>query len=100
MNRSEIDGYIVADNSSIIDAMKQIDKNTAGLVFVTDSDGKLSGCLTDGNVRRWIIKNGKADGPVSEVMNHDPKYPSRTDKERYTSVIKSVCPGVSTILIL
>ena len=26
--------------------------------------------------------------------------PSRTDKERYTSVIKSVCPGVSTILIL
>lgn len=74
MNRSEIDDYIVAENSSIIDAMKQIDKNTAGLVFVTDSDGKLSGCLTDGNVRRWIIKNGKADGPVSEVMNHDPKY--------------------------
>lgn len=47
MNRTEIDGVIIGDNPSVIDALKQIDKNTVGHVFVTDADGKLYGCHTD-----------------------------------------------------
>ena len=37
-------------------------------------------------------------GAILELGSVD-KGTTRTDKERYTSVIKSVCPGVSTILI-
>ena len=38
-------------------------------------------------------------GAIAEQGNVD-KGTTRTDKERYTSVKKSICPGVSTILIL
>lgn len=88
MNISEIAGYIADENLSIIDAMKQIDKNTAGLVYVTDSEGKLTGCLTDGNVRRWIIRNGNADGLVSEAMNREPHFIYEDQRDSAVSLMK------------
>ncbi len=70
----EIDLFIGKDGMSITDAMEAIDKNARGLLFVTDSTGVLKGCISDGDIRRWIIRTGNLKGKVIDVMNRSPKW--------------------------
>lgn len=61
-------------NTTIVDAMKIIDKNSYGMLYIVSDDGVLCGCLTDGDIRRWIISGGSVDAPVSKAMNPNPIY--------------------------
>lgn len=69
-----IEKYICRKSSNISDAMKLIDKNSVGLVYIVDEDNTLEGCLTDGDIRRWIIAGGSLNSLVNEAMNHEPRY--------------------------
>ena len=42
------------------------------VVFVVDTEEKLLGIFTDGDMRRFILKNGDLSIPVREVMNSRP----------------------------
>lgn len=59
---------LIDKNSTIIDALKQLDKTARKILFVVD-DNKLIGSLTDGDVRRYILKSGLLEGKVEEVCN-------------------------------
>ncbi|MHC4717700.1 MAG: CBS domain-containing protein, partial [Planctomycetota bacterium] len=51
-------------------------KRRAGAVLLVDADGKLTGILTDGDLRRQVLADGDGtllDRPVGEVMVRDPK---------------------------
>lgn len=76
MKKDEIKQYIDLKTMSLVDAMKQIDSNSMGLIYVVNESEKLVGCLTDGDVRRWIIQNGSLEGTAYDAMNHKPKYVS------------------------
>ncbi|MDD7794614.1 nucleotidyltransferase family protein [Clostridium sp. 'White wine YQ'] len=65
--------FLVEKGSTIKNAMKQIDKNAKGLVFVVE-DNKLLGTLTDGDIRRWILKDKSVEDNVEKAMNKKPKY--------------------------
>lgn len=79
--------YIVEEQVSIIDAMKQIDKNTRGIVFVC-KEKQLSGVLTDGDIRRYIIRNGDLSNNVGEIVNRKAHYKYDTDKCGYRYYMK------------
>lgn len=57
---------IIIKDRTIIDAMKQIDKMAKKIVFVVDKENKLIGSLTDGDIRRWIIKGGSLDATLEK----------------------------------
>ena len=66
--------YISIDKSySIKDAIKKLDETAKKLLLVTEK-GKLCGIVTDGDIRRWILKSGDLLGSVELVMNTNPKY--------------------------
>ena len=46
---------IIQPNKSLKDAMLKINKNAIGIIFIVDSK-KLLGVLTDGDIRRAILK--------------------------------------------
>ena len=46
-----------------------IDKNAKGILFVVDEVCVLKGCLTDGDIRRWLIKTGDLNAHISDAMN-------------------------------
>ncbi len=58
-------------NGTLIDAWKIINENTKGSVFIIDSQKKLLGVLTDGDIRRFLISGGKLEIGLREVMNKD-----------------------------
>jgi sialic acid synthase SpsE/sugar phosphate isomerase/epimerase len=53
--------YIVYSEDEIINALKKIEKNKSGLVFLTNHHGELNGVFTDGDFRRWAITQNKID---------------------------------------
>ena len=58
----------VAKSSTIKNAMININKNKTGSVFITKNKSIL-GMVTDGDIRRYLIKNKKLDTKIEKLMN-------------------------------
>ena len=64
--------YIVRHNALIKSAIGVIDANAAQVVLVVNNDDKLTGIITDGDIRRAILSNHSLDDPVSAIMTKSP----------------------------
>lgn len=73
MKTEQLMPFLTSPDSTVVDAMQKIDRNAKGILFVVDENRKLSGVLTDGDIRRWLIKTGDLRGAVSRIMNQSPK---------------------------
>jgi dTDP-glucose pyrophosphorylase len=76
-----MESLIGSSSLSIVDAMSLIDKNAKGILFIIDEDNRLIGSLTDGDVRRWLLKTGELTTDVTWVMNSNPKWLAEKNKE-------------------
>lgn len=63
----------IEEDKSILDAMRQLDKSARKILFV-HREGKLLASLTDGDIRRWILKKGDLQVPIKYAANYQPKY--------------------------
>jgi len=70
-----IQKYICFTQYSLLDAIKKIGENKARIIFIVSEHGKLLGSLSDGDIRRWLIKTNLNDlsAIVQDVMNTDVK---------------------------
>lgn len=59
---------------SIRDAFAQLDRTSGRALFVINDKNQLCGVLTDGDIRRAVIRNVNLDTPVKEILNSDYKY--------------------------
>ena len=58
---------------SLEQAIEVLDKAALRIALVVDDGGTLLGTLTDGDVRRALLKHLPLDTPVNKVMNSSPK---------------------------
>lgn len=63
----------IEEQNTILEAMQKIDKNSRKLLFVQD-EGVLLATLTDGDIRRWILKGGDLQAEVKLAANYQPVY--------------------------
>lgn len=63
----------IEEDKSILEAMKQLDKSARKILFVL-RNGRLQASLTDGDIRRWILKNGELKSSVKCAANDSPIY--------------------------
>lgn len=59
-------------NASLGDAIAAIDKGALQIALVADPAGKLVGTVTDGDVRRAMLRGASMGTSLSEVMNSQP----------------------------
>jgi len=72
--------HLIPTGTSIKEALKVLDRLAKdAIVFVVDSDHKLIGSLTDGDVRRGLISDVSLTQPVNDVIQSNPKYIRKTD---------------------
>lgn len=88
MDAERLSKFIGKDSISIVDAMGMIDANSKGILFLVDNDERLSGSLTDGDIRRWIMKSEPISAKASEVMNASPKSLSVKEAKNAINVMK------------
>ena len=58
---------------SIRQAIDVIDRGAKRIALVVDEAGRLLGTVTDGDIRRGILRHLSLDAPVAEVMNPRPR---------------------------
>jgi len=59
-------------NASLRDAAKNLTESALRVVLVIDSSGKLLGTVSDGDIRRGLLRGLTLDNDVSEVLNKNP----------------------------
>lgn len=64
----------VLPDISIKEALKRIDKAGQRTLFVCDEKGTLLGSLTDGDIRRRVLKTGDLQEMIRECFNRNPVF--------------------------
>lgn len=74
---------VVRPSDTIGHAIRIIDNGGVQIALVADDRGVLRGTVTDGDIRRGILKSLPLDAPVSEVMKTDALvgHPNQVDGE-------------------
>ncbi len=64
---------VVAPSATVQDAIRVIDRGGVQFALVTDEAFRLLGVVTDGDVRRGLLRSVTLDAPASEIMSRNPK---------------------------
>lgn len=82
MDKEILARYTGTKDMNIVEAMQKIDENGKGILYILNSKGQLSGSVSDGDIRRWIITTGNLQGSVRDIMKKDPKCLSEEARSR------------------
>lgn len=70
MNRKDL---IINHEISIREAMNLLNETSKKILYFTNEDDVLVGVISDGDIRRWVLKNGSLGESIYRVMNKSPK---------------------------
>lgn len=83
----DLKDFLIDENCCLIDAMSQLDRVARKVLFVV-KDKRLVAALTDGDIRRWILKKGNLEAIVKDIANYQPKYLTKKEKYKARSYMK------------
>ncbi|NLI79970.1 MAG: NTP transferase domain-containing protein [Candidatus Riflebacteria bacterium] len=63
---------LLAPTTTILDTLRAIDTAALEIALVIDPDRKLLGTVTDGDIRRGILRGVPLEGAVGQLMNRKP----------------------------
>ena len=69
-------------NITIFDAMQKINNNSVGILFLISDEKRLNACITDGDIRRWLLNGGNLTEPAHNAANKHPKYAKSVEEAR------------------
>lgn len=80
--------HLILRGSIIKGALARLEElSTDAILFVTDTDGRLVGSLTDGDVRRGLLKGITIEQPVDTIIQQNPRFLRKGDHD-LTKVIE------------
>lgn len=83
----EVIEFLIDEEATMIEAMQQLDKVAKKVLFVT-RDEYFVASITDGDIRRWILKKGDLDAKVKEIANYNPKSFLEVERTRAKEFMK------------
>jgi dTDP-glucose pyrophosphorylase len=79
----------ITENTTVIDAIKIIDSTKARACLVVTDNSKLIGTITDGDIRRAILRGITLDSTVSNVLHKNPiTAPVGKDSSFYQAILE------------
>ncbi len=82
----DVKKMLIDERATMIDAMKQLDDVGKKVLFVV-SNGVFVASITDGDIRRCILKNGNLEANVTDFANYNPTYFSIKEKKKARSYL-------------
>jgi dTDP-glucose pyrophosphorylase len=70
---------LVGPDASVRETIAKIDADPLHIALVVDGSGRLLGTVTDGDVRRAMLKGHSLDSPVRQIMNPRPTVAGRNE---------------------
>lgn len=95
-----INKYLIRQDASIIEALNQLNElhSESMTLFVIDNDSRLVGTLTDGDIRRALIKGEKPESVIERVMYRNFQF--IIDKSDISHLREIRMNGISLIPVL
>ncbi|MGZ3769099.1 MAG: nucleotidyltransferase family protein [Bdellovibrio sp.] len=90
---------LVSHYMPVREVIQILDKSGLQIILVVDENKKLLGTVTDGDVRRGILKGLSIDGPVSGIMNSEPNV-ARANESRQNILATMKIKGIHAIPLL
>lgn len=83
MDNQELQKFICEKGLTVAEAMRKIDKNTTGILFLVNPNGVLLGCITDGDIRRYLLSGGKMEDDAFSAANKTPRYAKSNEEAKH-----------------
>ena len=64
----------VREDATITDVFKQLNSTSEKTLLIVDSQNRLLGTLTDGDIRRSLLSGGLLDSKIKGIYNKSPKF--------------------------
>ncbi|MDY5900465.1 MAG: sugar phosphate nucleotidyltransferase [Candidatus Limisoma sp.] len=76
MEREEIKQHIISDSATLAEALRALNalSGRTMTLFAVDEAGKMTGTITDGDIRRSLISSGRLDLQVKDAMHRQFRY--------------------------
>lgn len=88
MEQHDMEHFIISRESTLPAAMQKIDDNSNGLLFVVNGQQELCGVVSDGDIRRWILKGGHIDTEIFPLMNSGPRFLYEFEREKASEIMR------------
>ena len=83
MDNQELDRFLGNERMSVLEAMQRIDRNTYGILFLMDDRDTLAACITDGDIRRYLLRGGKMTSSAMDAANKTPRVARSLEEARH-----------------
>lgn len=90
---NDVRKFIGNDNFTISEAMQRIDANGCAVLFIVDSDDLLVGCVSDGDIRRYLLSGGRMDDLIVRALNFHPRTAASFEEA------KAICDGKDIVAV-
>jgi dTDP-glucose pyrophosphorylase/CBS domain-containing protein len=81
---------LVAADGSIQDAISCLDRSAVQIALVVSPDGTLLGTITDGDIRRGLLRGLALSSPLSSVVRHEPLVvPAEMDRATVLQLMRA-----------
>ena len=92
--------YACNKDASVKSALEQLERTGLQILFLVDSAGKMSGVVTDGDVRRWLLEQPSVDLTQSISVIAPSKYVSARQGQRISDLNNVLLSGKKRIPLL
>ncbi|WP_157263633.1 nucleotidyltransferase family protein [Azohydromonas aeria] len=83
------EAVLIGPQASLHQAITALDKAGLQITLVVDESRRILGSLTDGDVRRALLRQVSLDTPVTEVMHRHPRtMPAHSSKEQMLALME------------
>ena len=77
---------LINENSSLLNAILKLNKTGTRCLFVVGKNNIFRGTLTDGDIRRSIVKNKNFITSINSIYNKKSFYVLEKDKRKNTKI--------------
>ena len=80
----------IGKETSLGEAMQLMGESEERILLITNKEKKLLGTVTDGDIRRALIRQVDNDKEIVEIMNHNPvtAYVGTSKKDLLSTMVK------------
>lgn len=84
---NEILNFLITEDKTILQAMELLEQSARKILFV-HSEKTLLAALTDGDIRRWILRGEDLNESIRKVANYQPVFLKESDSHLADKIIR------------
>lgn len=68
----KVEELFIPESATVLETMRKLDETGQRIVFIAPG-GRLKAVVTDGDIRKFFLRGGTMDAPVSQAANYAPR---------------------------